>query len=167
MSLVYVAELFPTEIRSYGFGLVFALSNIGGIICPFVNDLDVNLSHGSPMVIYAAILILVVWSLNLLPDTKGDNICDFLEQQQQRQQEEDEERTRMGRHLAIELTRTANYPMYKTNRMRFIYPATSKQQAKQFGSPDNSDRSRVLCVALLLLVPSCQTFGGISIAISQ
>ncbi|THD27115.1 Solute carrier family 22 member 2 [Fasciola hepatica] len=91
MSLVYVAELFPTEIRSYGFGLVFALSNIGGIICPFVNDLDVNLSHGSPMVIYAAILILVVWSLNLLPDTKGDNICNFLEQQQQRQQEEEEE----------------------------------------------------------------------------
>ncbi|KAA0187390.1 Solute carrier family 22 member 5 [Fasciolopsis buskii] len=91
MIYVYVAEFFPSEIRSYGFGFVFALSRVGAMICPFVNDLDASLSHGSPMVIYAALLIAVVWTLNLLPETHGENICDFVEQKQTECEDDDDE----------------------------------------------------------------------------
>ncbi|VDP69611.1 unnamed protein product [Echinostoma caproni] len=84
MIYVYVAELYPSEIRSYAFGVVFAISRIGSIICPFINDLDESLSHGSPMVIYSAILILVVFALSHLPDTCGENLTDFLGKRDER-----------------------------------------------------------------------------------
>ncbi|VDP68009.1 unnamed protein product [Echinostoma caproni] len=76
MCFVYVPELFPSELRTNGAGLVMGISRVGGIICSFVNELDRLVAHGVPLAVYAAVLLLVVIALCLLDDTTGENLPD-------------------------------------------------------------------------------------------
>ncbi|KAF6771418.1 hypothetical protein AHF37_09540 [Paragonimus kellicotti] len=73
MVILYVPELFPSDIRTQGLGLVLAMSKGGGIICSFVNSLDQHVLHGLPLLIYASVLIVVLGALVLLRDTSGEN----------------------------------------------------------------------------------------------
>lgn len=81
MVFMYVPELFPSEARALGLGLGAGLGRIGGVLCPLFNALDSIAFHGSPIVIYAAILLLEMLNLWRLPDTSGRNLPDNLEQQ--------------------------------------------------------------------------------------
>ncbi|KAF5403582.1 Organic cation transporter protein [Paragonimus heterotremus] len=76
MVVLYVPELFPSDIRTQGLGLVLAMSKGGGIICSFVNSLDQHVLHGLPLLIYASVLIVVLGALVLLRDTSGENLPD-------------------------------------------------------------------------------------------
>ncbi|GAA55089.1 solute carrier family 22 member 1 [Clonorchis sinensis] len=76
MGVLYVPELFSSEIRTQGFGLIMGLSKVGGIVCSFVNALDQQVVHGCPLLIYSGVLLLVICSLAFLRDTSGENLPD-------------------------------------------------------------------------------------------
>ncbi|KAA0187391.1 Solute carrier family 22 member 1 [Fasciolopsis buskii] len=79
MCFVYVPELYPSELRTHGSGLVMGISRIGGILCSFVNELDRVLVHGIPLAVYSGVLLIVAIALGLLDDTTGENLPDVSE----------------------------------------------------------------------------------------
>ncbi|TPP63362.1 Organic cation transporter protein [Fasciola gigantica] len=83
MCFVYVPELYPSELRTNGSGLVMGISRIGGILCSFVNELDRLFIHGVPLAVYSGVLLLVVVALCLLDDTTGENLPDVSEKHAQ------------------------------------------------------------------------------------
>ncbi|CAH8461549.1 unnamed protein product [Dicrocoelium dendriticum] len=76
MCLLYIPELYPSDLRSQGFGLILCVSKIGGIICSFVNTAGENLWHGFPVLIYSVVMLLAVFSTMFLRDTSGENLPD-------------------------------------------------------------------------------------------
>ncbi|KAF6772563.1 hypothetical protein AHF37_08430 [Paragonimus kellicotti] len=78
LSYVYIPELFPSEVRTIGFGLVFGCSRLGTMLCPYVNELDRHVKYGIPLLIYAVTLVLVLFTMLGLPDTRGHNLPNFV-----------------------------------------------------------------------------------------
>ena len=77
MLFIYTPELFPS-IRTQGLGNAAGLGRIGSILCSFVNQLDMHLGHGAPIIIYGAVLVLQVLLTYCLPDTDGKNLADVV-----------------------------------------------------------------------------------------
>jgi putative MFS transporter len=73
LTLVYPAELFPTEIRGTGVGVVTAISRIGSAIGTFLLPISVNLyGMTTAMIAMAAILLIgTVVSIAWAPETKS------------------------------------------------------------------------------------------------
>jgi putative MFS transporter len=73
LTLVYPAELFPTEIRGTGVGVVTAISGIGSAIGTFLLPISVNLyGMTTAMIAMAAILLIgTVVSIAWAPETKS------------------------------------------------------------------------------------------------
>ncbi|CAH8647907.1 unnamed protein product [Dicrocoelium dendriticum] len=76
MSVLYIPELFSSEFRTQGFGLILCFSKLGGITCSFVNILDYRILHGTPLLVYACVMFLALISTAFLPDTSGENLPD-------------------------------------------------------------------------------------------
>ncbi|KAM7537378.1 hypothetical protein Aperf_G00000068915 [Anoplocephala perfoliata] len=78
MLFIYTPELFPSSIRSQGFGNATGFGRIGSMLCSFVNELDLQLGHGVPVIIYAGVLLLESLLTCCLPDTDGENLADVV-----------------------------------------------------------------------------------------
>ncbi|KAM3174427.1 hypothetical protein ACTXT7_010575 [Hymenolepis weldensis] len=78
MLFIYTPELFPSSIRSQGFGNATGLGRVGSILCSFINQLDLQLGHGVPVIIYGGILLLQFALTCCLPETDGENLADVV-----------------------------------------------------------------------------------------
>uniref|UniRef100_A0A0R3TZL0 MFS domain-containing protein n=1 Tax=Rodentolepis nana TaxID=102285 RepID=A0A0R3TZL0_RODNA len=78
MLFIYTPELFPSSIRSQGFGSATGLGRVGSMLCSFINQLDLQLGHGVPVIIYGGVLILQFVLTCCLPDTDGENLADVV-----------------------------------------------------------------------------------------
>ena len=76
MILTYIPELFPTRIRSQGLGNAAGLGRFGATLGNLINSLDTRLGHGTPLLVYAGLLITASFALLLLPDTTGEELED-------------------------------------------------------------------------------------------
>nr|CUU98298.1 hypothetical transcript [Hymenolepis microstoma] len=76
MIFIYTSELFPSSIRSQGLGNATGLGRIGGVLCSFVNELDLKVGHGVPVIVYGGVSVLQVLFTLCLPDTDGSNLPD-------------------------------------------------------------------------------------------
>ncbi|THD27751.1 Solute carrier family 22 member 1 [Fasciola hepatica] len=80
MLFIYLPELYPSTMRSQGFGIVSGLGQTGSIVCIFINELDNKVVHGLPILIYAGVTLIAIGSLFALQDTRGENLADFVMQ---------------------------------------------------------------------------------------
>ncbi|MGE7878126.1 MFS transporter [Peribacillus muralis] len=73
LTLVYPAELFPTEIRGTGIGMVTAISRIGSAIGTFLLPLSLNSFGLSSSMVGMAIILLIglIASIAWAPETKS------------------------------------------------------------------------------------------------
>jgi putative MFS transporter len=73
LTLVYPAELFPTEIRGTGVGVVTAISRVGSAIGTFLLPMSVNSFGMTTSMIAMAIILLIgtVVSIAWAPETKS------------------------------------------------------------------------------------------------
>ncbi|KAK4471741.1 hypothetical protein MN116_005141 [Schistosoma mekongi] len=78
MLYIYVPELYPSVMRSQGFGTVAGLGRLGSILCTFVNQLDTYIGHGVPLLIYSAVTFIQFILLGIIPDTSGENLPDVI-----------------------------------------------------------------------------------------
>ncbi|KAM7538205.1 hypothetical protein Aperf_G00000068907 [Anoplocephala perfoliata] len=76
MMYIYVPELFPSSIRTQGLGTAAGIGRVGSMLCTFLNELDTQIGHAVPVIIYGTVLILEVLLTCLLPDTHGENLAD-------------------------------------------------------------------------------------------
>ncbi|KAM7538206.1 hypothetical protein Aperf_G00000068903 [Anoplocephala perfoliata] len=79
MMYIYAPELFPSSIRAEGLGNSAGIGRVGSMICTFVNELDMQVGHGVPVIIYGGSLILEVLLASFLPDTDGESLTDVVE----------------------------------------------------------------------------------------
>ncbi|VEL13873.1 unnamed protein product [Protopolystoma xenopodis] len=86
MIYIYVQELFPSQMRTQGLGTASGLGRVGTVICTFINQLeDINGAHGSPLVVYAGVILLFGFGvLVLMPNTTGENLPDVIGQMRQK-----------------------------------------------------------------------------------
>lgn len=76
---VYAAELYPTEIRSIGFGWVSLVGIMGSIVAPFAKTIAASVSLNSWFV--PASLGLMAWVFSIcLPETHGQPLQDRIEE---------------------------------------------------------------------------------------
>jgi len=76
---VYTAELYPTEIRSLGFGWVSLVGIIGSIVSPFAKTIATSISLNSWFV--PAVLGFVAWGFSwCLTETHGKPLRDTIEE---------------------------------------------------------------------------------------
>ncbi|VDK89140.1 unnamed protein product [Dibothriocephalus latus] len=83
MLLTYIPELYPSCIRSQGLGNAAGLGRIGAAFGTFINQLDISVAHGAPLVFYAGLLLLALVALIFLPDTTGENLPDKMDSSQE------------------------------------------------------------------------------------
>lgn len=77
---VYVAELFPTQIRSLGYGWTSVMGMIGSTLSPFVTTISksVGMNNWLPPAILGFLSVLFV---SKLPETFGQSLKDVIEEQ--------------------------------------------------------------------------------------
>ncbi|CAH8552731.1 unnamed protein product [Schistosoma rodhaini] len=78
MLYIYVPELYPSVMRSQGFGTVAGLGRTGSILCTFINQLDITVGHGLPLMIYSVVIFMQLILLYVIPDTSGENLPDVI-----------------------------------------------------------------------------------------
>ncbi len=61
----------------------------GSILCSFVNQLDISVRHGVPVVIYGGVLFAQVLLACCLPDTSGENLKDVVEKGDKKESQEE------------------------------------------------------------------------------
>ncbi|CAL8072916.1 unnamed protein product [Calicophoron daubneyi] len=72
MLFIYVPELYPSDVRSQGFGIVCGLGRTGTFGATYANQLDVNVKHALPMLIYASVTLASGLFVLGLSDTTGE-----------------------------------------------------------------------------------------------
>uniref|UniRef100_T1JLE8 Major facilitator superfamily (MFS) profile domain-containing protein n=1 Tax=Strigamia maritima TaxID=126957 RepID=T1JLE8_STRMM len=79
---IFSAELYPTVVRNLGMGMSSTCARLGGIIAPFVILLaDVN--RALPLVVFGIAAVLAGILALFLPETRGANLPDTLEEGEQ------------------------------------------------------------------------------------
>ncbi|XP_069172319.1 solute carrier family 22 member 15-like [Procambarus clarkii] len=68
---VYTAELFPTECRSLALGECSAMSRLGSVASPYVNDLLGQLTSWAPSAVFAGTSLVAGALALLLPETRN------------------------------------------------------------------------------------------------
>ncbi|KAF5402521.1 Transporter major facilitator family protein [Paragonimus heterotremus] len=94
MFAVYMPELFPSEVRTQGYGVATGIGRFISMSCLFLNELDKVTVHGVPLLIYSSMLLVTLVALTVLPETSGENLSD-LGKKQNRQKAETELTQRM------------------------------------------------------------------------
>lgn len=69
LTYIYLAELFPTVVRSLAMGLVSAGGTVGSIICPFMVTFSNNVLKVNPLITLGVIGLLGVVSILPLRET--------------------------------------------------------------------------------------------------
>ncbi|ONK82054.1 uncharacterized protein A4U43_C01F35650 [Asparagus officinalis] len=77
---IYAPEIYPTSIRSTGFGIANSIGRIGGIVCPLV---AVGLVEGchqmEAVLLFELVIFLSAMAVSFFPfETKGRELSDFL-----------------------------------------------------------------------------------------
>ena len=83
---LYTAELFPTEIRTTGFGSCSFVARLGGMLAPWVGALarPENLDNPYiPVVVFGLSALLAGVVSARLPETKGVKLPDTVEEAEQ------------------------------------------------------------------------------------
>ncbi|RWS23966.1 organic cation transporter protein-like protein, partial [Leptotrombidium deliense] len=80
MIYVYSAELYPTVARNVGVGSSSMVARIGSIMAPFVKELSQYTHIGLVMAIFGCLSIADAFLVLLLPETKGKEIPDTIEE---------------------------------------------------------------------------------------
>ncbi|XP_071544081.1 organic cation transporter protein-like [Panulirus ornatus] len=78
--IIYCNELYPTEVRSRGFGTSFMMSRIGSIVSPFIIDLLGRRHPWVPSVLFGVVSLVAGASTLNLPETKGTTMIDTIAQ---------------------------------------------------------------------------------------
>ncbi|KAK7483890.1 hypothetical protein BaRGS_00024907 [Batillaria attramentaria] len=78
----FSAELYPTVIRALGLGAVNVAARVGGILAPFVLEMDTSDDAVKCYVIVGSIMAISGLSVLLLKETKGRALADTLHQEQ-------------------------------------------------------------------------------------
>lgn len=78
---IYAPEIYPTPIRSTGYGVASAVGRIGGMVCPFVAvGLVTGCHQRTAIFLFEGVIVLSALSILLLPlETKGRNLVDSVE----------------------------------------------------------------------------------------
>ncbi|KAA3681050.1 uncharacterized protein DEA37_0001669 [Paragonimus westermani] len=77
MCAVYMPELFPSEVRTQGYGVATGIGRFISMSCLFLNELDKVTAHGVPLLIYSSLLLITLVALAVLPETSGENLSDL------------------------------------------------------------------------------------------
>lgn len=56
MIIIFIPELFPILLRTQALGVALGLGRVGCMVCSFINELDMEVKHGLPIVIYGSLL---------------------------------------------------------------------------------------------------------------
>ncbi len=83
MVYLYAAELFPTVLRNSGVGSSSMCARIGSIIAPIVGGYLGEISTAIPVSIFATCSFVAGIVTLFLPETKGRNLPDTLEEGRQ------------------------------------------------------------------------------------
>ena len=78
---VYIAELFPTKVRSLAFGWASAVGTTGSTLSPYIIYFSKSL-HIDPWLLPGAIGIFMSLFLFKLPETLGKPSQDFIEEEE-------------------------------------------------------------------------------------
>lgn len=79
---LYAGELFPTVLRNSGVGLSSTVARIGSMVAPFVATLSHNIAW-LPPVAFGTVPLIGACLCIILPDTKGKDLPDTLEEVEQ------------------------------------------------------------------------------------
>ncbi|KAG8193142.1 hypothetical protein JTE90_006974 [Oedothorax gibbosus] len=77
---LYTSELFPTVVRSASLGSCSMCARIGSILAPFVRELGLYTHSSVPNVLYGILALTSGLLSLLLPETKGRNMPDSMEE---------------------------------------------------------------------------------------
>lgn len=80
MLMIYFAELFPSDMRSFGVGFSTGFGRVGSMLSTFINIMDAKVGHGIPIIIYGILLFCQIIVLTCLKDTSGENLADHKEE---------------------------------------------------------------------------------------
>ncbi|KRX06567.1 Major facilitator superfamily domain, general substrate transporter [Pseudocohnilembus persalinus] len=80
--ITYTSEVFPTVVRSLGYGLCMTAGKGGTIFMPFIVSYF-ELEGLSPLIVFGFFGLFVVFLIFRLPETKDVQMKDFLEEQNQ------------------------------------------------------------------------------------
>ncbi|KAJ8315874.1 hypothetical protein KUTeg_008024 [Tegillarca granosa] len=84
---VWSAELYPTVVRNAGMGASSSCARIGGMISPYIADLSKvipgNFGRALPLVIFGALSVLAGVLAFMLPETKGRDLPETVEDAKQ------------------------------------------------------------------------------------
>ena len=78
---VYIAELFPTKVRSLAFGWASAVGTTGSTLAPYIIYFSKNLVHIDTWLLPGAIGLLTSVFLFKLPETFNKPSQDFIEEE--------------------------------------------------------------------------------------
>ncbi|XP_054165996.1 organic cation transporter protein-like, partial [Oppia nitens] len=77
---IHGPELYPTVLRQRGQGMASVFSRIGSISSPFMRNLAANTSLAVVMILYGLLSLVSALLVLLLPETKGREIPDTIEE---------------------------------------------------------------------------------------
>ncbi|GAB6029326.1 hypothetical protein CHUAL_005093 [Chamberlinius hualienensis] len=80
LCFLYTVELFPTPVRNLAVGTGAMLSRLGAVVAPFVVDLLGQYHSMIPMIIFGSLSMLSGLLSLLLPETKGCNLAETVEE---------------------------------------------------------------------------------------
>ncbi|XP_075732655.1 solute carrier family 22 member 6-like [Rhipicephalus microplus] len=77
INIIYLSEVFPTNVRALATGVAQTIFGVGGVIQPFLNQ---PFNHGTwDAVFYAIVMLLATLVVFPWPETKGRPLPDFVE----------------------------------------------------------------------------------------
>ncbi|XP_054158732.1 organic cation transporter protein-like [Oppia nitens] len=80
---VYAAEVYPTVVRQVGVGSCSVAARVGSILAPFVKELNIYTGMSVVLSIYGGLSIADGVSIHFLPETRGQQIADTVEEAEQ------------------------------------------------------------------------------------
>lgn len=76
LTYIYLAELFPTVVRSLAMGLISAGGTVGSIICPFLVTFSKNVLMINPLITFGAVGLFGAISILPLRETLNTRLQD-------------------------------------------------------------------------------------------
>jgi MFS family permease len=84
------SEIYPTVVRQIGMGANSAVARVGGILAPFIHELSHFTHITAALALFAGLSLVNAFLVLLLPETKGREVPDTIEEAENRDNEEAE-----------------------------------------------------------------------------